>query len=129
MGWRCRLKSPVSKTATQGVYLELPGFFRAACIKARSGGRGGGYCWAARALAQHWKELRPRDLREDEWHGVLDHEIGVLLSERRMEEAEAWLVQRFPECMKFVPIQARIGFTEAFREGWYAQRKASESVA
>lgn len=119
----------VDKATAPVVYPELPGFFRAACIKARSGGRGGGYCWAARALAQHCKELRPRDLREDEWHGVLNQEIGVLLSERRMEEAEAWLVQRFPECMKLVPIQARIGFTEAFREGWYAQLKASESLA
>ncbi len=122
------MRSVANLAVLPGEFREIPGFFRSACIKARSGGRGGGYCWAARALAQHCKELRPRDLREDEWHGVLEKEIGVLLSERRMEEAEAWLVARFPECMKFVPIQARIGFTEAFREGWYAQLQVSESM-
>ncbi len=97
---------------TQGVFMGVPSYFRYACITATSGGPGGGYYWVGHTLASHFEDLCPDDLYQSEWSQILINEIDVLLRERRLAEAEAWLVKRFPRCMKLIPLHARAKFMQ-----------------
>jgi hypothetical protein len=88
----------------------IPGFFKASCCGARSGGSSG-YDSAGRELARHLKEQIPYDLLDEP--EVWNEEIKLLrphVEASNDQEVLRWFIARFPNCMAMVPKRRRDSF-------------------
>ncbi|MFI5229219.1 MAG: hypothetical protein ACHQWU_09130 [Gemmatimonadales bacterium] len=86
-----------------------PGFFKAACATARSGGDNG-YANAASQLTGALEQLAPREVEDDEWRERLEVLFRFIEGSDTDGQIIEWFEENLPRCLALVPKRRHFAF-------------------